>query len=84
MGKKLRQRSHFHFADYKKRLKKQFLGAKIQIFEKRCSFRSQIFYELIPNLLGHPVDTTTRKKNDTGTFPPLLLCSTILQDSSKI
>ena len=64
-------------------LKKQFIGAKIQIFEKRCSFCLQIFYESIPNLLGHPVDTTTRKKNDTGTFPPLL-CSTILQDSSKI
>ena len=36
-------------------LRKQFLGAKIHIFEKRCSIRLQIFYELIPNLLGHPV-----------------------------
>ena len=38
-------------------LEKQFLGAKIHIFEKTfISFRLQIFYELIPNLLGHPVE----------------------------
>ena len=37
-------------------LKKQFLGAKNIVLKKRYSFRLQIFYELIPNLLGHPVE----------------------------
>ena len=37
-------------------LKKQFLGAKIQIFLKRfLVLIANIFY-FIPNLLGHPVE----------------------------
>ena len=28
--------------------------------EKRCSLHLQIFYELIPNLIGHPVETYTK------------------------
>ena len=39
----------------KKKLKKQFFGAKIHIFENHCSHRLQFFCKLIPNLLGHPV-----------------------------
>ena len=42
-----------------KKVKKQFFDAKIHIFEKRCSLRLQLVYELIPNLLGHPVQQTS-------------------------
>ena len=46
------------FSKLEKKLKKQFLLRKNTYFWKRCSFGSQFFYELIPNLLRHPVYNT--------------------------
>ena len=48
-------KSNFYFAVGKKMRKKQFCGVKINIFLKRCSFRFEHFYEIIPDFLGHPV-----------------------------
>ena len=49
-------KSNSYFAVGEKMRKKQFCGVKIIFFlKKRCSFRSEHFYEIIPDFLGHPV-----------------------------
>ena len=47
------QRSHFHLGVNKKMLKTQFLGAKIHLFHKRSSLRSQTFLSSRTLLLAY-------------------------------
>ena len=56
--RKVASKKPFSFWSWQKKLKKQFLLRKNTYFWKRCSFGSQFFYELIPNLLRHPVYNT--------------------------